>query len=342
MTVGTETGSYSDIADAFDKLFTYAVATTGLFTEITVTTPQNLTNNSPGIGSGTTNSYVVRCLARAGRQFWIRHHVTGGVYTQVSTGGTTTWAAATGKGATEGKMYPFPTGGTYWFFRNNNFIHAVFSTTLSGATVYGHLHLGTIDKEGTWVGGELLTSASYYPPNAQGGADDITSASVKRPSFGGPVVTTSSGTARYPTGHIYAEYNSRTWAALDAASANNTPAADGTNDATSLFGANLGASTPSANSWFNPYTRPDYAPNTFGGRRLGPPVRILLHQNAGDDSHALLGTVPGIRFISMKDMAAGDTINTDWKVFPLTKQGISGVIGSYSVSKDYAIAYRFQ
>lgn len=345
MTVTYATGSYSDMSDAVAKLITFAVTTTSVFTDVSdsVTPTQTLPTAPPN--TTPTASFSVKCLERNGTYFWLRWSNTYGMFYQLSTSVTSAWAGPTDRTPYDSKLAPAPTGGNYWFFRNNGAIHAVFATTLAGNIVYSHLSLGSMDKAGSWTGGEYMTG-SYQPvPSTQANADDYRAGGSAKHLFSAPRNnTTVYTTARLNCGYIKAVYNSRTFAAMDCSHANSTPDASGLNDVLSWNGSPDPHSTSFlyAGNWDNPYIHPDMSPNSYNGRRVSPPIKLLMYLNADDDTFAHMGTVPGIRALSMKDMSAGDTINNDWKVFPLFKQGFTGVNGAYSVSHDYAFAYRFQ
>lgn len=322
-----DSGSCSSLSDFFDKLITFATSASidvaYRFTEEVVTTPQNL-NTSGGV-TGTTYPFVVRCLSRGGYYWWMRYHTTGGVYVMPApNGGAASWNSVTGKPADDTLIFPSPGAGTYEFFAVNGAIHAV---CILGTGVHVHVNFGTGDKVGNWTGGEYFTGScqnattSYYQD-----ADSIAHRWIFQ----------NSGTNRtgQRNGKMRVVYNSKNFASMDY---NWSSAESGYNLAN-----NVGGMTTEANRSGATFALHEpWSPNSWTPLRTpGVPIEYQLLRDADDGLFYDLMVIPGARFINVKYLNPGDTVNGTWKAFPLSIKGVIGSLNNYACSENYGIAYQ--
>jgi hypothetical protein len=131
-------------------------------------------------------------------------------------------------------------------------------------------------------------------------------------------------------------YNSKNFGAMDA-SDSTTPT--GYNLVCNVGGLQNGATTPNA-AGVSPCILPAYGPNVYAPyRSAGVPIEYQLLKNADDTLWYDLGTVEGARFVNITNEEAGDVIDTNWIVYPLSIKGNTGSLNNYVSSANYGIAY---
>lgn len=184
--------------------------------------------------------------------------------------------------------------------------------------VYQHISVGSLTKYGTWTGG-LYVTGTYWSRNQVNRDNYIAwdGVSHSRPFDGR--LTGSAGVS----GHVRADYLGQTVAHFG----NNNFAGN------TAFGLQL---------WGNRYTL-DRSPNAFNGRALLVPIEITLGlEDSMDPTHHIpLGRVENCAYINITNLNPGDTILTDWMVFPLSAKNSGGTkTAGYINSLNYGIAYR--
>lgn len=328
-----ETGSCTDLDDFFTKLSTFATSASidasYRFTAGASNGVAGTAVNTSGAASGTTYAYKRFSMTRGGYYWLARYHATGGVYCMVAPNdANTVWNSTTGKPDYDYQIRPIPAAGTYYFHQYKYSIHALCKLA-SG--VYVHLNLGTLDKVGSWTGGEYFTGSYHeYGANVNGTPTVGTHCFMFHQSGSNRTVSGQ----KIPT--MRCVYNSKNFGAMDAAD-NSVPT--NYNLVCNVGGLQNSGTTPSY-AGASPHVLPTYSPNSYAPYRSpGVPIEYQLYKNADDSLWYDLGTVEGARFVNISGEDPLDVIDTNWVVYPLSIKSSTGSVGSYAASANYGIAY---
>jgi hypothetical protein len=214
---------------------------------------------------------------------------------------------------------------------------------ISGQTVYQFFSAGQLEKVGSWTGGEYMTCSAFVGQTlATTQIYDLKShqASILfHGAHGNYLYTFGLGfgtVCLVADGMNFARIDHATEDYDETGLAHRVAAIDGP----SLSSGSYSAAAPSAFRSF--YSKPELAPNGYNNRSFAPPVKLWAQTNSGSKEWKMLGTVPGLRYVSIKLQEAGDVVNTDWHVYPLTKKGSIGVASQFPASGDLGIAFKFQ
>lgn len=282
----------------------------------------NASDSNPDNIGGT--AYTARALSRDGAYVTLCWKTTapGFLYLNTCTNNPTTGrlneqTGSSNNGSVQGSMrVELGTSPLrYHMFSDGNHSHCAVEW-LGG--VYQHISVGSLTKYGTWTGG-LYVTGTYWDRNQVNGNNYIAWDEVfhSRPFDGR---RTGSGGV---SGHVRADYMGQTVAHFG----NNNFAGN------TAFGLQL---------WDKRYTL-DRSPNAFNGRALLVPIEITLGlEDSIDPTHHIpLGRVENCAYINITNLNPGDTILTDWMVFPLSAKNSGGTTtAGYINSLNYGIAYR--
>lgn len=203
----------------------------------------------------------------------------------------------------------------YHMFSDGNHSHCAVEW-LGG--VYQHINVGSLTKYGTWTGG-LYVSGTYWDRiqsivgnyTAWDDFNHVRPFDAKLSSSGGSY------------SHIRVNYLSQNVAHFG----NNSIIGN------AAFGLQL---------WDKKYTL-DRSPNAYNGRALLVPIEVTLglEDSTNPTYHIPLGRVENCAYINITNLNPGDTILTDWMVFPLSAKNSGGTTAAgYINSLNYGIAYR--
>jgi hypothetical protein len=280
-------------------------------------------------------------------------------------------AAVTGSPTSPYASACYPTHGAtaYHFFTDGRVIHVAFKRSHTTTSSWQHFSFGKIQKPtgATWVGGEYFSGCD--------GPETITAASWDyTDSSGSGVLSTdtppflSCGITSYGSGSSYALATSlfrRGFIRVVGAKAATTPytaasyCALGTNLAATpnvsqnqgithiLGGASkpltgVGVGATRNRSIFSA------GANTWNQRSAGAGVEIFYYDGANaagvtGASCQYLGSIPGVRFISIENIADEGVVNQDWRAFPLSNRTTyNNVIGENGHTKtgNLGVAYK--
>lgn len=203
----------------------------------------------------------------------------------------------------------------YHMFSDGNHSHCAVEW-LGG--VYQHINVGSLTKYGAWTGGLYVTGTYWNRTQVSG----INYVSWEGNYHARPFdAMTSSSIGIY--GHVRADYLSQTIAHFG----NDSLAGN------AAFGLPL---------WGNKYML-NRSPNAFNGRALLVPIEITLglEDSTNPTYHIPLGRVDNCAYINITNLNPGDTILTDWMIFPLSAKNSGGTTtAGYINSLNYGIAYR--
>lgn len=245
----------------------------------------------------------------------------------------------------------WPTFGatSYHFFSNGNSVHVAFKRSGVSSSSWQHFSFGVIDKPvgATWVGGEYftggvapVTSVSY--PNSW----DLNHIDGWNPGIGAPLPFCSAGYGNDNSISIYPYQNLFNLGFIRVIGANVIkPPYPSTKYChlgggldQGLTGAHahrlgsvqiLGAAStetlafpPTTTGHLGtPYCSPIGAgANTWNGRSIGVPPDFYYLDYPATSRLQYLGTVPGVRFLDVSNIAEAQTINNDWMCFPLANK----------------------
>lgn len=204
---------------------------------------------------------------------------------------------------------------TYHMFSDGNGSHCVVEWK-GGA--FQHINVGYLEKYGTWVGGLYATGTYWNRTNVNG-------ANLHPWDSNGwhsrPFDSNASGSVSN-FGHIRADYLSQKVAVFGKQS----PA------------GNYAAGFP----MFSKYAL-DRCPNSYNGRAVLAPIEIMLGlEDAASPTYWIpLGRVNNAAYINIANLNPGDTILTDWMIFPLSAKNSGGTVASgYVNSVNAGMAYK--
>lgn len=328
-----EAGTHTSLDDFFSKLTAFctsaSIDSAYRFTAGASNGTAGTSVNTAGAASGTTYAYKRFSMTRGGYYWLARYHSTGGVYCMPSPNdANAVWNSTTGKPVSDYQISPIMAGGNYAFHQYKTSIHAV---CILPSGVHLHLNFGTLNKVGSWTGGEYFTGNYHalYAPYVDG---DPT-ASRHCFSFHNSESFRTASAQMCPIMRV--DYNSKLFAGMDYSQ---TAPESGYN----VVGGNgiIGSKSDASGAGQTLALRPEFSPNHYAPfRSPGFPIEYQLLKNADDNLWYDLGTVDGARFVNMKWLNAGDVINSDWVVYPLSIKGVTGSVGNYASSADYGIAY---
>ena len=328
-----ETGACADLDDFFTKLSTFATSASidaaYRFTAGASNGSAGTAVNTAGDASGTTYAYKRFSMTRGGYYWLARYHTTGGVYCMVAPNdASAVWNSTTGKPSYDYQIRPAPAAGTYYFHQYKYSIHAICKLA-SG--VHVHLNFGTLDKVGSWTGGEFFTGSYHeYTANVNGSPTNGTHCFMFHNAADFRLVS------QQTVPSMRCVYNSKNFAALDVS----YDAVPSNYNLVCGVGVLSHYATSAATAGATPNVISGYGPNSYAPYRSpGVPIEYQLYANAGDSLWYDLGTVEGARFVNISAEDAGDVIDTNWVVYPLSIKGNTGSVGNYASSANYGIAY---
>jgi hypothetical protein len=260
----------------------------------------------------TSSSYDYTSLTKGGIKFNLSYRDTAGTGAgEVLLNTSTAWAgsglltAQTGAAAKNARAYIGLTPIEYWMFTDGDSVHCVVEIS---SDCYAHISFGVLEKYGSYTGGEYV-SANYWGNTAWQSANNSR-------TFDGY----ASG-ATY-AGHVRCTYSGRTFAEMGE-----------TGDVTKHW---------ARNNWFGGGYYNDssvnnddgelwkHQPNNYNGRSMLIPVEMFIsdipNTTTAFNGWIPLGRVSNAAVVNIANLNAGDTVNTDWMVFPLCMKNPAGAL----------------
>lgn len=292
---------------------TFAVANAGM----TVAVSRTETINA--------ESCSVRCLSKGGKYWWLAWSTTQayGKPSDASTGST--WDTLTSQPPSAYRAQWNPLAApflAYHLFTEGTVVWASAQQT-NGA--WTHLCFGEVTKFGTWTGGQFvnMTCLTWAYDNFPG-LTGMTTPQIS--SFGacaGMNVSQATGSTGYNNGgsFMYAPKNGADFATAQRDEGSVTSPV--LNKLIYIGGAH------DTMHQADRFQRASL--NSFNGRAPALEMVVAM-RDPTSDLYEPMGRIPNVRFINMTHFNAGDTVNTDWMVFPVNKFGEGGVYLQYQAS----------
>lgn len=304
------TGSATTTANLMDAIVAFAAAQLG------ATEAVRRTETISSI------SRTVVCLQK-GSSYWWFYWSSNEVRGMPATGsGGATWAAVTGRPTNDTRLRPIAEPFTsYHLFSDGTVVHAAIE--MSGGW-WQHLSFGDVTKVGSWTGGHYVClQNAEFGSGAFNTPTSVDHEWLFRSLASSFSTSFSSGEASF----MYVPYNGKNYAAMFGSTTNH---ASYNNVSTTGFASELVTSGPV-----------DQTPNAFNNRSPGFPVQVFLrdNQSGGSNLSRMLGSIPGVRIINIKNLNAKDLINTDWMVFPMQSKNL-GSSGVFANSGNYGVAFK--
>lgn len=302
------TGVPSNFNDVVNALINFMVSDGGFTLGSTWTFSGSPT--TPDTAS-TGTSYTARALSRDGQFVTLCWKTTApdALFMNSSTAISTSLKLynQTGAAPASCKVTVGTTPVRYHLFSDGNATHCVVER-LSG--VFVHINAGVIQKYGSFTGGIFVSGTGWGSD-----ANAIFSTAHCRP-FDGKNSSTSIA------GHVRASY-------LTASVAYFTDAETG-------FGFVRGL--PLLIDWLL-----DRSPNSYNGRAALLPIELVIGLELGTSAptaYKPLGRVNNAAYLNIANLNPGDTLLTDWMVFPLSAKNAGGTGTGFVNSLNYGLAYR--
>jgi hypothetical protein len=307
-----QTDTPASLTDLMDDLKAFAIASGG-FTDT---------------GSGYSSSgYTYFSLTKGGIMcnFAYKDSSGGGdvlMNTSTAWAGSGLLTAQTGAHSKNARAFIDLTPIEYWMFTDGDSVHCAVEIS-SGC--YAHISFGVLEKYGSYTGG-LYVSANYW--------DNVSWSSTSNSrTFDG-----------YRSGATYAGHVRCTYGGLTIAEMGES------GNASVNWAANLwwgGGYYNDADDDDNDVELWKFQPNAYNGRAVLIPVEMFI-TDVPNTQTAYNGWIPlgGVRnaaFINMANLNAGDTVNTDWMVFPLAMKNPAGALTLASGQVDtgnLGVAYK--
>jgi len=266
--------------------------------------------------------------------------------------------------------YPAHGATAYHFFTDGRVIHVVFKRSHTTTSSWQHFSFGKIQKPtgATWVGGEYFHGCDG-PETTTAASWDYTDSSVSGALTIDHPPLLSCGSSSYGSGTNYGSatslfrrgfirvvgakaattpYTAASYCALGTNIAAAAPTMSQNQGATHILG---GASKPLTGAGVGATRNRSIfsaAANTWNQRSAGAGVEIFYYDGANDaaatgPSCLYLGSIPGIRFISIENIADEGVVNQDWRAFPLSNRTTyNNVIGENGHTKtgSLGVAYK--
>ena len=201
----------------------------------------------------------------------------------------------------------------YFLYTEGTAVHAVLEIFTN---VFCHFSFGGLTKYGTWTGGEYVTAS--YMVSVSSGNYSLSGGLNSFPFVDeSPSATAGNGYVRNSNGSNDENDFAPLGAGINQISGNraqnakmvlnssfdNAPTGDDQSEFISAL-------------FYN-------SPNTFNQRSPLIPCYVRLRDQTSTSSAArfrLAGIVPGIRAVNMRNIDPKETVDTDWRVFPLTQK----------------------
>lgn len=284
-------------------------------------------NTWDGAGSGTSLNWTARALGRDGQYVllaWLTSAPNRVAINSASVNPTTGRLTVQTGAAANNLVIELGTGPLkYFMYGDGDSGHCVVEW-IGGA--YQHINIGYLQKYGSFTGGVYVTGSANNRQNDSGGIyyNDFSSfIGMPFDSSGG-----GAGANSYP-GHVRADYNSQT---------------------IHSFGSSVNPGGVAASLYFKGRDSTESgvwllqrSPNAYNDRAILIPTEIML---ASSDSNTPSQWVPAGRvnnaaLINITNLNPGDSILTDWMVFPLSAKNSGGTVTSgYINSGNYGMAYK--
>lgn len=202
----------------------------------------------------------------------------------------------------------------YWMFADGYSAHCVVEWK-GGA--FQHIHMGYVEKYGTWAGGVYVGGAyNNSTDHSSGNYYDILDYQHVNP-FGFPS-SGSSSYGNYANASIRCTYESVT---------------------VRSFGGGDGFVLPGLLHGFGIINNDQ--PNSYNGRAVLTPIELAVRDDASNYYLRPIGRVSNCALINIANINPTDTILTDWMAFPWSAKNSGGTTASgYVNSENYGIAYK--
>lgn len=324
--MGYQTAQATTIADLFSQLETFAVAQ-GWTSNYSASDRLFLTKSTCSVAFRWASSSPT-CAGMYQHTAFINSSTDPGSHTNDSGQGAVSGSDAT---LLTGRHIPLLNSTmTYWFFEDTNYIHVVVETS---SARFIHFGFGTLDKLGTWTGGEYSYSSRIDPA---GGPSNLATRPLSSWLLDGAAGVTSATTVRPFCSVIHMESmpnqtGSGKWAVAWAGGAANT-------------GTDRGGTARA---------------NVQGGFRGGPVARIFGRYGGAvtsglvpmypivcyydDPSNARwyeIGRMSDVRGFNVKNFSGGDEIvvgSDTWVVFPARYKT---VVSNSGGTRNLGMAYK--
>lgn len=316
-----QTGVPANTANLIDTFINWLVSNGGFTLANTWTFNANTSNADSGTSGA---AYTARALSRGGAYVTLAWKTTSPdfIYLNTCTNNPTsgrlnqqTGASTNGSGSGSMRVELGTAPLRFHMFSDGNHSHCVVEW-LGG--VYQHISVGSLTKYGTWTGGLYVTGSYWDRVQASGGNYTAwTSGYHTRPFDAMP----SSNGQVY--GHVRVDYLGLTVAQFG----------------NSAITGNIAFGLP---LWGSRYLY-ERSPNTFNGRAPLLPIEVTLglEDSSTPTHHIPLGRVENCSYINITNLNPGDTVLTDWMVFPLSAKNSGGTqVSGYINTLNFGIAYR--
>lgn len=309
------TGAPAGTQNLIDTLINWLVSDGG-FTLGSTWTFQGTATSIDTSASGT--SYTARALARGGEFVTLAWKTSSpdSLYMNTASSISTSLKLYNQAGASsESMQVELGTSPVrYHLFSDGSASHCVVEW-LGG--VFQHINVGVLTKYGTWSGGLFVTGTCWNRNGFSGGVYYAWDTSWHVRPFDAIGSTQASR-----SGHARVSYLGQTVANF----ANVSPA------------GNLAVGVP-----LHVRRLIDRSPNAYNGRAALIPIEVLLglEESLTPSYWRPLGRISNAAYINITNLNPGDTILTDWLVFPLSAKNSGGTVAAgYINSGNYGMTYR--
>lgn len=302
-----QTGVTSSVSDLVSTLSTFALS-------------HGFTTGPTGVYTGSaigaiSATYDITSLLKGGVYFLFAVPRTGVAYLWMNT--ATAWDGTTWSGQHQvwdrGDNLVGPHVG-YHLFSDGVTIHGAVEITTN---VFSHITFGSVVKNGSWSGGELVGLSSSSKLSTFW--SDITNSANNTP-LAMTDIGTSKSDFRTAGGHVRSPIAGPT-ASFGVASTGYTSMAYNT-----AWAANCGRHLV------------DRSPNAANGRAVLVPYAIVQSSGLTASPFYQLGHIANACAVNIRDLSPKELVNTDWMVFPLSQK--NGPSTSYPSSLNYGVAYK--
>lgn len=324
-----QTGAPSSTKNLIDTFITWLTTNAG-FTLGNTWTFQTAAGWN-GVGAGSVITWTARALGRDGQYALLAWPSTAPdrLLLNSSTNNPTTGLLTAQTGAcSQNLVIELGTAPLkYYMFGDDNNGHCVVEW-IGGA--YQHINVGYVTKYGAWTGGVYVCGAiNSRQYNSGGNYYTQFSGGQGAPFDSTRCYSGASGSGSYP-GHLRCTYNSQTIYSFGSSSN-----IGGIVQSLGLKGQDY---SPSAISYMINRT-----PNAYNSRSILIPIELIVGSSV---SHAPaqwipIGRVDNASHINIANLNPGDTILTDWMVFPWSAKNSGGTTAAgYVNSGNYGMAYK--
>lgn len=309
------TGAPSNTQNLIDTFINWLTTQGGFTLGNTWTFTSDTTNADASTG---TTSYTARALLRDGQYVLVAWKTTSPdhIWLNTSTNNPTSGRINVQTGSAE-KSQAVELGTSpikYHLFSDGDGCHCVVEW-MGG--VFAHINVGFVQKYGSWAGG-LYVTGTYWSRWVAAGSNFHSWDAL---NYHSRPFDSAVGPSAQP-GHIRCSYLSQTVAVFGIES--------------QLGNTAIGLPMYLKDGLYR-------SPNAYNGRAVLSPIEIMVGlEDSGTPTYwRPLGRVNNAAYINIGNLNAGDTILTDWMVFPLSAKNSGGSVASgYINSLVYGMAYK--